>query len=153
MGKFQRFDLVGFRRTENKETKIRKFGHSCGLSKNRKNQVLFCVSGGLLKNRRIKIRSGGLLKNENPKILKFGWAFEERKPKDLFSWLLKIEGTKIRFGGLLKNKKELRFELWGFLSLFPSHLPSPLSFFPAISLSLTFVERFLEIFFSFSRFL
>ncbi|CAB4390949.1 unnamed protein product [Rhizophagus irregularis] len=70
-----------------------------------------------------------------------------------FSWLLKIEGTKIRFGGLLKNKKELRFELWGFLSLFPSHLPSPLSFFPAISLSLTFVERFLEIFFSFSRFL
>ncbi|CAB5217132.1 unnamed protein product [Rhizophagus irregularis] len=44
----------------------------------------------------------------------------------------------ISFGELLKNEKELKFELWGFLSLFPSHLPSPLSFFPAIPLSLTF---------------
>ncbi|CAB4463482.1 unnamed protein product [Rhizophagus irregularis] len=30
-----------------------------------------------------------------------------------------MEKTKIRFGGLLKNEKELRFELRGFLSLFP----------------------------------
>ncbi|UZO04554.1 uncharacterized protein OCT59_024931 [Rhizophagus irregularis] len=32
------------------------------------------------------VRSGGLPKNENPKIRKFGWASEERKPKDSFGW-------------------------------------------------------------------
>ncbi|CAB5396009.1 unnamed protein product [Rhizophagus irregularis] len=56
MGKFQRFDLMGFRRKENQETKIR--------------------SGRLLKNENPKIRSGVLPKNENPKIkicFGFGW--------------------------------------------------------------------------------
>ncbi|UZO13289.1 uncharacterized protein OCT59_004792 [Rhizophagus irregularis] len=42
----------------------------------------FVRSGGLPKNENPKIRSGGLPKNENPKIRKFGWASEERKPKD-----------------------------------------------------------------------
>ncbi|CAB4420398.1 unnamed protein product [Rhizophagus irregularis] len=75
----------------------------------------------------------------------FGWASEERKPKDSFVGFRGSGKGELRFGhsgfgGLLKNEKELRFELWGFLSLFPSHLPSPLSFFPAIPLSLTFIS-------------
>ncbi|CAB4420396.1 unnamed protein product [Rhizophagus irregularis] len=124
-------------------TKIRKFGWS-GLP--------------TFGKRGTKIRSGGLPKNENPKIRKFGWASEERNSKDSFGWASEERKPKdsfvgfrgsgkgeLRFGhsgfgGLLKNEKELRFELWGFLSLFPSHLPSPLSFFPAIPLSLTFIS-------------
>ncbi|CAB4444660.1 unnamed protein product [Rhizophagus irregularis] len=80
-GKIPRFDLVGFRRTENQETKIR----SGGNPKIR--------SGGLPKNEnpKIKIRKcGGLLTNENPKIKirAVRWASEERKPKDKdsFRW-------------------------------------------------------------------
>ncbi|CAB4421692.1 unnamed protein product [Rhizophagus irregularis] len=68
-------------------------------------------SGGLPKNENPKIRtfvsSGGLPKNENPKIRKFGWASEERKPKDsyfLSGGLPKNENPKIRSGGLPKNE-------------------------------------------------
>ncbi|UZO17222.1 uncharacterized protein OCT59_008583 [Rhizophagus irregularis] len=99
----------------------------------------------VLKNGKIpKIRSGGLPKNGKPRNQdSFGWASEERKPKDSFVCELprirkrrtkvrlasetkiqrRTEKTKIRFGGLLKNEKELRFELWGFLSLFPLTFP------------------------------
>ncbi|CAB4421330.1 unnamed protein product [Rhizophagus irregularis] len=60
-------------------------------------------SGGLPKNENPKIRtfvsSGGLPKNENPKI-RFGWASEERKPKDSY----------FRSGGLPKNETQ-RFVL------------------------------------------
>ncbi|CAB4442281.1 unnamed protein product [Rhizophagus irregularis] len=69
-------------------------------------------------------RSGGLPKNENPKIrtfvrvgfrrtktkrfvLSFGWASEERKPKDSFGWASeerKPKDSYFRSGGLPKNE-------------------------------------------------
>ncbi|CAB4403993.1 unnamed protein product [Rhizophagus irregularis] len=69
--KIPRFDLVGFRRKENQETKIRKTGwdseerkpkDSCGGLPTNENPKIKIRSGGLPKNgkrRTFKIRSGG----------------------------------------------------------------------------------------------
>ncbi|GET57928.1 hypothetical protein RIR_jg42003.t2 [Rhizophagus irregularis DAOM 181602=DAOM 197198] len=98
-GNLQRFDLVGFRRKENQETKIRKIGWA---SEERKPKDSF----------------GWASEERKPKD-SFGWASEERKPKDkdsfgrAFVWKnqdsigwsgLPTFGkrrTKIRSGGLL----------------------------------------------------
>ncbi|CAB4410333.1 unnamed protein product [Rhizophagus irregularis] len=119
--------FVSGKRRERGKTKGKgiRFGVSGGLPNNGKTQrFTFCVSGGLPKNGNPKIRSGGLPKNENQKIrtfvrvgfrrtktkrfvLSFGWASEERKPKDsyfLSGGLPKNENPKIRSGGLPKNE-------------------------------------------------
>ncbi|GET50107.1 hypothetical protein GLOIN_2v1779851 [Rhizophagus irregularis DAOM 181602=DAOM 197198] len=98
-GKFQRFDRVGFRRTENQETKIHKIG---GLPKNENPKIR---SGGLPKNEnpKIKIRSGGLLcgktkirsggvgfrpsGKEEPRFVRAGFCVEKPKPRfDRVEW-------------------------------------------------------------------
>ncbi|GBC29390.2 hypothetical protein RIR_jg21983.t1 [Rhizophagus irregularis DAOM 181602=DAOM 197198] len=104
-----------------------KFGRSGGLPKYGKTKFRkFGRSGGLPKFG----RSGGLPCSEEWENSKdsIGWASKERKTKKPRFVRLASE-TKIRssiwirFGGLLKNEKELRFELWGFLSLFPLTFP------------------------------
>ncbi|CAB5203806.1 unnamed protein product [Rhizophagus irregularis] len=93
-GKIPRFDLVGFRRKENQETKIRKIWRASEERKTKK--LRFVRSGGLLKNENPKIRSGGLPKNENPKI-RLGGLLKNENPK-----------IKIRSGGLLCGKTKIR---------------------------------------------
>ncbi|GET61137.1 hypothetical protein RIR_jg21983.t3 [Rhizophagus irregularis DAOM 181602=DAOM 197198] len=120
-----------------------KFGRSGGLPKFGRSGGLPCSEewenskdsiGWASKERKTKkprfVSLGGLLKNENPKIHSFVSFRGSGKGELRFGWLLKprfvqrrTEKTKIRFGGLLKNEKELRFELWGFLSLFPLTFP------------------------------
>ncbi|CAB4477907.1 unnamed protein product [Rhizophagus irregularis] len=121
-------------KNERENERVKRKGKTKG--KNEKDWMGFHIP----KNRKIpKIRSDGLLtfgKRETKirltvresRFVSLGSVGFQRSKKPRF----------ISFGELLKNEKELKFELWGFLSLFPSHLPSPLSFFPAIPLSLTF---------------
>ncbi|CAB5394334.1 unnamed protein product [Rhizophagus irregularis] len=88
-GKIPRFDLVGFRRKENQETKIRKIGWA---SEERKPKDSF----------------GWASEERKPKD-SFGWASEERKPKDKDSF--------IRSGGVgfrPSGKEEPRFDRVGF---------------------------------------
>ncbi|GBC17876.2 hypothetical protein GLOIN_2v1469926 [Rhizophagus irregularis DAOM 181602=DAOM 197198] len=97
MGKFQRFDRVGFRRTENQETKIR--------------------SGGLLKNENPKIRFGGLLKNE--KELRFINVFELKSTVSHFpdrivsASLSRMIGSISKFQNVIDRNTNNRIEpLW-----------------------------------------
>ncbi|PKY30825.1 hypothetical protein RhiirB3_448116 [Rhizophagus irregularis] len=98
-----RFDWMGFRVPKNgKIPKIRSnglltFGKrgtkirlavSDELLKNEKNQVSFCVSGGLLKNRGIKIRLGRLLRIRKRRT-KVRLASEDRRNQDSFWWASK----------------------------------------------------------------
>ncbi|CAB5394333.1 unnamed protein product [Rhizophagus irregularis] len=103
-GKIPRFDLVGFRRKENQETKIRKIWRASEERKTKK--LRFVRSGGLLKNENPKIRSGGLPKNENPKI-RLGGLLKNENPK-----------IKIRSGGLLCGKTKIHKIGWSGLPTF-----------------------------------
>ncbi|CAB5394335.1 unnamed protein product [Rhizophagus irregularis] len=106
-GKIPRFDLVGFRRKENQETKIRKIWRA---SEERKTKKLRFVS-----------KIGWASEERKPKD-SFGWASEERKPKDSFGWASEERKPKdkdsfIRSGGVgfrPSGKEEPRFDRVGF---------------------------------------
>ncbi|CAB4434474.1 unnamed protein product [Rhizophagus irregularis] len=68
----------------------------------------FISSGGLQTNEGIKIRSGRFRTNGRTKIRKFGWASEERKPKDKDSIgrLLKNENPKIKISSDLSEERK-----------------------------------------------
>ncbi|CAB4396028.1 unnamed protein product [Rhizophagus irregularis] len=162
-GLFTKLDFkvrVGFRVLKNGKTKIR----SDGLPKNENPRIkIRSGSDGLLKNEnpRIKIRSGGLSCSEewkNQDSLRWASDLWEKRNQDSFGGLptfgkrgIKICSVGSEFRRTEKNQDSyLRIlELQDFFFSSPFTFPSPLSFFPAIPLSLTFVGQFLGIFFSF----
>ncbi|CAB4418208.1 unnamed protein product [Rhizophagus irregularis] len=116
-----RFDRVGFLVPKNgKEPRfVQPFGIFRRMKKPRfvrmefgqTGEPRFVSSGGLRTNEGIKIRSGRFRTNGRTKIRKFGWASEERKPKDKDSIgrLPKNENPKIKIrSGLSKKRKKTK---------------------------------------------